>query len=708
MMRQPVRRRIVFTLFATLLGVATSFAALPASADLSDDTGSWGVQGVDTEFGVRPLSSVAAMESMGNLIFVGGKFTNVSKNGVPAVDQSYLAAFDATTGDYEPGFDVELDGPVNAMTAYDGKLLIGGQFETVNGVRRTGIALLDPETGDLDTSFNLVVNGGSPANVRGFDLVGDYLYVTGSFDRIVANGASIEVGNVGRFDVASDQVDASWRPDVDAANWAIAADVSNDRVYVASFAAGGLVTLDLKTGATVQTGFDGGTIRQPYDVKVYRGKVWVAGAEHALFVLDAASLSVERYHYSGRAGQADPWNGGEYQALEIIGDRVYASCHCNYESYLVGENTRKPISFLVAFDADSGLHIPSFDPHLTGNSGPWAITEGPDGCIWTGGDLRKSASQKIENIARICEVVDIDGAPLVDLARTATVTVGDGWTEFDLGVVRPVAYVQARADLGDNFIVLAETSFRDDKTPAELTGMEGYTGSRFFSNYAVNDRWFSITARYVRIYTTAPVDVGTISVFGHDTAIDIERPSLPAGFAASPDDTNVDLSWSAASDNVAVTGYQLFRTDDLAADFELVATVPTTAYLDTGLADGDYWYYLKAFDAAGNTSWRTGYRAVTVLAGAPAPDTERPTTPRGLSARLTGNELTLSWTGSTDNVGVVGYVVADADGRVFATPATTTARITTLTPGTSYSLSVKAIDEAGNTSWRSNTVIVTP
>jgi hypothetical protein len=57
------------------------------------------------------------------------------------------------------------------------------------------------------------------------------------------------------------------------------------------------------------------------------------------------------------------------------------------------------------------------------------------------------------------------------------------------------------------------------------------------------------------------------------------------------------VDWSASTDNVAVTGYEVFRGGTL------VATVPTTHFLDSGLAaNTSYTYQVRAVDAAGNRS----------------------------------------------------------------------------------------------------------
>lgn len=88
-------------------------------------------------------------------------------------------------------------------------------------------------------------------------------------------------------------------------------------------------------------------------------------------------------------------------------------------------------------------------------------------------------------------------------------------------------------------------------------------------------------------------------------------------------------------------------------------------------------------------------------------DTQAPTVPGSLtSTGKTSTTASLSWTASTDNVGVNGYDVYQGGAKV-ATSGTTSATVSGLTPSTAYAFTVRARDAAGNTSAASNTVNVT-
>ncbi|WP_424533281.1 fibronectin type III domain-containing protein [Sphaerisporangium viridialbum] len=88
-------------------------------------------------------------------------------------------------------------------------------------------------------------------------------------------------------------------------------------------------------------------------------------------------------------------------------------------------------------------------------------------------------------------------------------------------------------------------------------------------------------------------------------------------------------------------------------------------------------------------------------------DKQPPSTPGNLTVTgKTATTVSLSWTASTDNVGVTGYQVLRS-GTVVATAPGTPYTVTGLTPSTAYSFTVTARDAAGNTSAASNAVSVT-
>jgi chitodextrinase len=174
---------------------------------------------------------------------------------------------------------------------------------------------------------------------------------------------------------------------------------------------------------------------------------------------------------------------------------------------------------------------------------------------------------------------------------------------------------------------------------------------------------------------------------------DSTPPTAPTNLSATAvTAAEIDLSWTASTDNVAVAGYKVFRNGTQ------IATTGGTTYADKGLAASTtFSYTVYAYDAAGNVSPASNTASATTLA-----DTTPPTAPTNLTATaVSTSQVNLSWTASTDNVGVAGYTVY-RNGVSVATVATTAYSDTGLQASTGYAYTVAAFDSAGNVSPLSN------
>jgi len=139
---------------------------------------------------------------------------------------------------------------------------------------------------------------------------------------------------------------------------------------------------------------------------------------------------------------------------------------------------------------------------------------------------------------------------------------------------------------------------------------------------------------------------------------------------------------------------------------------PTRAYIEVG-ANNSYGHpdpgTISRLQAAGATVYRTDQSGTLTytISSAPSGDTTAPSTPSGLSAdAISSTAINLTWSASTDNVGVVGYQVFR--NSVFISSSTTTSYLDTgLTPSTQYTYDVTAYDAAGNISSHSTSVSAT-
>jgi YD repeat-containing protein len=262
---------------------------------------------------------------------------------------------------------------------------------------------------------------------------------------------------------------------------------------------------------------------------------------------------------------------------------------------------------------------------------------------------------------------------------------------------------QGRIDLTwtastDNVGITGYRVYRDgDAAPIGTTGGQTTT----YSDTTVPS---TATHSYVVTAVDAAGNESGQSNAASASTLDVAKPSAPATLAVVPTAgaNRLDLSWSASTDNVAVTGYAVYRDGSAMA----LATTPgdTTTYADLAVTSAStHTYAVRAFDADGNLSDPSPSRTAT------SADTAAPFTPAGVTvATVTDARLSVSWSAATDDVAVTGYRVYRNGG---ATPvATLGATVTTFTDsglaaGTSYSYAVAAFDAAGNASVASAPVV---
>jgi chitodextrinase len=180
---------------------------------------------------------------------------------------------------------------------------------------------------------------------------------------------------------------------------------------------------------------------------------------------------------------------------------------------------------------------------------------------------------------------------------------------------------------------------------------------------------------------------------------DSTPPSSPGGLVvSSATRTGVSLGWQPSTDNVGVSGYGVYR------GAQLLSTTSTTGATVAGLSCGtSQTVGVDAYDAAGNRSARSEVVATT----SPCADTQPPTVPANVVASSrTATSIALTWSASTDNVGVVEYGAYRGGSRVASTPETTVV-FSGLTCATNYTLGVDARDGAGNRSAQAVVLVAT-
>ena len=177
------------------------------------------------------------------------------------------------------------------------------------------------------------------------------------------------------------------------------------------------------------------------------------------------------------------------------------------------------------------------------------------------------------------------------------------------------------------------------------------------------------------------------------------RRSRATSGSRRPSPTSVAIAWNAATDNVGVTGYDLYRGS---------SQVGTTTADHRELQRPDVRNRVSGrastrFDAAGNASPPAN---MTVTTSACA-DTQPPTAPTNVTVSTrTTTSIALTWAPATDNVGVAGYGIYNGADLVDTT-AGTTGIVSGLTCGTNYTLAVDAFDATGNSSPKTTIMVST-
>ncbi|SDL01502.1 glycoside hydrolase family 6 protein [Streptomyces indicus] len=122
---------------------------------------------------------------------------------------------------------------------------------------------------------------------------------------------------------------------------------------------------------------------------------------------------------------------------------------------------------------------------------------------------------------------------------------------------------------------------------------------------------FSMLVR--NAYPAVPTDGG-----GDPDPVDTTAPTVPTGLkTTAKTSSSVSLEWTASTDNVGVTGYDVYRDGAKANS----TPVTGTSFTDTGLsASTAYSYTVRARDAAGNVSAASPALSVTTEAGGGGPD----------------------------------------------------------------------------------------
>ncbi len=187
----------------------------------------------------------------------------------------------------------------------------------------------------------------------------------------------------------------------------------------------------------------------------------------------------------------------------------------------------------------------------------------------------------------------------------------DIWSHITVSYDGSNVYFYANGNLVDTKS-LPNANFPTDFTLERTFIGEGDSGSNYFSGLIDE----------VRIYNRALSTQEVLGIFndtGSATPLpptDTAAPSVPANLSASAvSSSQINLSWTASTDNTAVAGYRIYQNGSQ------LTTTSNTSYSDSGLIPNTlYSYTVSAYDAAGNNSSQsTSASATTQTSTLPSP-----------------------------------------------------------------------------------------
>ena len=196
--------------------------------------------------------------------------------------------------------------------------------------------------------------------------------------------------------------------------------------------------------------------------------------------------------------------------------------------------------------------------------------------------------------------------------------------------------------------------------------------------------------------TTVTVTVVTNGIGGSASYAYNDKPGTPAAPAATAGVTSATVTWTApASNNFAITGYIVTPYLNGTAQTPVSYDASTTTRTLTGLTAGaSYTFTVAAINSVGTGAASPQSNAVVpyTLPGAPVIGT----------ATAGDSAATVTWTAPSSNGGsaITGYTVTPYIAGVAQAPQTfsstaTTETVTGLTPGTTYTFKVAAVNAAG-------------
>jgi len=295
----------------------------------------------------------------------------------------------------------------------------------------------------------------------------------------------------------------------------------------------------------------------------------------------------------------------------------------------------------------------------------------------------------------------------INAARAVAAAAGITVTDTTAPIVTVLPYnrfgshVQFSANASDNIGVKTVQIYRNGQLYATEPGLSYYNFPYDTSAEANGtiDSFYATATDYAGNTTTSPVV--TIKVDNTPPVVSI---TLPVSGATISGTSTVTSSASDPETGVSFVDYSL---DSTLLPHSTGSPNFALAWDTTKFANGIHTLKATAYNGVNNTASTTILVNIQNGTGTGTTDTTSPSTPTGVTGTaVSSTQINLSWSPSTDNVGVAGYRVFRSGIQAGAVTGTSFAD-TNLSASTAYVYTVAAYDAAGNVSAQSVGVTVT-
>lgn len=290
-------------------------------------------------------------------VFVGGDFTVMGGLGR---EQNRLTRIDVN-GVLYPWYP-HVNGRVRSISISGGKLYIGGEFTTVNGMPRRHLASFNLSDGTLTDWAPEVIKAGASNNLRVYAILAtaNKLYVGGDFSQIDGQSRN----NLAAYDITGTLPQlTNWTPDPGAVVTALAS--SSDKLYVG--------------GSFLQIAGENRRFVASFDISGSLPAITGWALSNINGLVESLGVVDETLYVSGLFSQVNSLSRNRLAAFNISGnspalmawapnpnERVYGFAQMGNRLYLGGFFTQiagQNRNRLASFDLNTGNLVPDWSPN---------------------------------------------------------------------------------------------------------------------------------------------------------------------------------------------------------------------------------------------------------------------------------------------------------------------------------------------------------